>query len=103
LYTVEKGDKVLAIARNFQTTYLKLNILNPKTSEPLDWEIHCWSYVDNLEPGWPETPEGEVYSFETLPIEKPPEPTCHADLGLEQCLEAGGKYNYKTGECDCNL
>jgi hypothetical protein len=101
LWTIEEGDKILAIARNFQTTYLKLNILDPKTLEPLDWEIHCWSYVDNFEPGWPDSPDPEIYSFKVLPIEEPPDPGCHSDLAMEACLEAGGKWNYKMNRCDC--
>jgi hypothetical protein len=99
LWTIEEDHLVLAIARNFQTTYLKLTILDQKTLEPFEPEIQCWSYVDNIEPGWPNLPE--AYSFKVLPIEEPPDPGCHPDLAMEACIEAGGKWNYKMNRCDC--
>jgi hypothetical protein len=102
VWTFEKGDLALAIARNFQTTYLKFTILDQKTLKPFEPEILCWSYVDNFEPGWPETLIGVDYSFEDLPVEDPPEPpACRADLPEAECVEAGGKYNIKSKTCDC--
>lgn len=101
LWTFEEGQRVLAIARNFQTTYLKLTVLDQKTLEPFDREIHCWSYVDNFEPGWPETPPGMNYSFKDLPIVDPPEPTCHAGLDRTQCNEMEGLWDEKLKTCHC--
>jgi hypothetical protein len=98
---VAKGDKVLAIARNFQTTYLQLTILNQATNEPFEPEIICWSYVDNFDPGWPETPIGVIYSFKVLPIEDPGEPTCHANLDRTACNELGGVWDEKFQTCRC--
>jgi hypothetical protein len=102
LWTFEEGDRALAIARNFQTTYIKFTILDQKTLEPFDPEILCWSYVDNFETGWPETPAGLSYSFLDLEIEEPPElPACREDLSYAECKEAGGVYDEKFKKCDC--
>jgi hypothetical protein len=102
LWPVEKGDRVLAIARNFQTTYLKLTILNQETLEPFKQEIQCWSYVDNFEPGWPEIIAGMTFSFMDLPVEDPPEPpACHENFSPADCAAAGGDYNEKLKTCDC--
>jgi len=105
LWTVENGDRVLAIARNPFNTYLKLTILDQDTLEPFDQEILCWSYIGNFEPGWPETPEGVTYSFDDLPIEEPPELTCDAKLDEDACVAAGGTYvdgRATAGSyCDC--
>ncbi len=100
-WAVEEGHRVLAIARNFQTTYLKLTILDQKTLEPFEREIHCWSYVDNFVPGWPDTPPGITYSFKDLPIEDPPEPTCQANLPRTECNEMGGLWDEKFKTCRC--
>ena len=102
LWTIEKGDRVLAIARNFQTTYLKLNILNQESLEPFEQEIQCWSYVDNFEPGWPEIIAGMTFSFRDLPVEDPPEPpACHENLTFQECVEADGHYDEKLKICRC--
>ncbi len=92
LWTIQEGDRVLAIARNPFNTYLKLNILNQDTLEPFEQEIQCWSYIGNFDPGWPETPEGVTYSFDDLPVEEPPELTCNAKLDEDACIAAGGTW-----------
>lgn len=102
VWTIEEGHRVLAIARNYWNTYLKLTILDQDTLEPFDKEILCWSFIENFVPGWPESPEGASYSFEDLPVEDPPEPpACRVELSASDCKEAGGWYNEKTKECVC--
>ena len=102
VWTVEKSHRVLAIARNFWNTYLKLTILDQGTLKPFDQEITCWSYIDNFEPGWPESPEGVLYSFDDLPVEDPPDlPVCHENYSEPQCSEGGGYYNTKLDKCIC--
>jgi len=112
LWTVENGHRVSAIARNPQTTYVLLNILDQNTNEPFEHEIHCWAYLGNIIPGWPETPEGVEFDFGDLPAmnppdppeEKPepaPEPVCQINLGDEECKKAGGSYDPKANECHC--
>lgn len=109
LATVEVGDRVLAIARNPFTTYLKLTILDQETKEPFKHEIRCWSYIGNYEPGWLETPEYMQYSFEDLPVEIPPPtpvpteiPTCNKDLEVEDCKASGGTYDSDNHYCNCS-
>jgi len=93
LWTVEPGHRLLAIARNPQSTYLLLNILNQETREPFVPEIKCWLFLDHINLGWPESPEGVLYDIEDLPVVEPPEaPVCRADLGREECKAAGGTY-----------
>jgi hypothetical protein len=117
LWTIEEGDRVLAVARNPLTTYLKLTILNQETLESFQPEILCWSYIGNFDPGWPETPQGIQYDFKDLQEEEPPspppeeeeppapppddEPVCHENLGLKECQELGGKYSEKSQKCYC--
>jgi len=108
-WTVEVGDRVLAIARNPFTTYLKLTILDQETKLPFKHEIHCWSYIGNYEPGWPETPEGKQYFFEDLPVEVPPPtpvpteiPACHGKMDAEECKTSGGAYIFDKHFCDCS-
>lgn len=100
-WTVENGHRVLAIARNFQTTYLKLTILDQKTLEPFEPEIQCWSYVDNFDLGWPGVPHRIDLSFEELPVEDPPEPYCHTKLQRTECNEMGGVWDEKFKTCRC--
>ena len=101
MWTIEAGHRILAIARNFQTTYLKLTILDQKTKEPFKPEIICWSYVDNFIPGWPETPSGVTYSFKDLLVEEPPELTCQPSLPRTECNEMGGLWDEKFNTCRC--
>lgn len=102
VWAVEKGHRVLAIARNYWNTYLKLTILDQNTLEPFDKELFCWSFKENFEPGWPESPLGINYSFKDLPVEDPPEiPACHENFTEPMCIEAGGYFITKTGKCDC--
>ncbi len=93
LWTVEPDHRLLAVARNPQSTYVLLNILNQETRKPFVPEIKCWIYLEHLTLGWPESPEGLVFDIGDLPVVEPPEqPTCHADLGREECKAAGGTY-----------
>jgi hypothetical protein len=110
LWTVEDGQRVLAIGRNPQSNYVLLNILDPETNKPLLPAIQCWAYQGFIDPGWPESPDGMELNFGELPIVIPPEPPeqdgCRADLGLEECKAAGGSYELvsrATGlyECVC--
>ena len=113
LWTVETGHRVLAVARNPQSTYALLNILDQKTNEPLTPEIRCWAYLGFLEPGWPEEPEVAEYSFGDLSVVNPPDPpvspdppeedTCRASLGPEECKKAEGSYVQvgRTGKYEC--
>ncbi len=108
-WTVVEGDRVLAIARNPLTTYLKLTILDQETKQPFKHEIQCWSYIGNYEPGWPETPEGMQYFFEDLPVENPPPtpvpteiPVCHEKLEEEDCIASGGTYTYDSDKHYCH-
>jgi hypothetical protein len=92
LWTVETGQRILLIARNPQSTYALLNILDQETKSPLINEVNCWAYLDQITLGWPETPEGVQYEFGDLPVADPPEVICKADLGPEECKAAGGSY-----------
>lgn len=105
LWTVEPGQRLLTIGRNPQATYALLNILDQESLKPFTPEIKCWIYLDHLNLGWPETPEGVVFDIGDLPIVVPPEP-CQPDLDAEACKEAGGDYvlvnrSSKTYECVC--
>jgi hypothetical protein len=111
LWTVETGHRVLAIARNPQTTYLKLTILDQETKEPFKHEIKCWVYIRKIIPGWPETPEGVEYSFKDLEVEIPPDPpeekptppelVCNEKLDAEECKVSGGTYDSDKQFCHC--
>jgi len=116
MWAVETGHRVLAIARNPQTTYLKLTILDQETKEPFKHEIKCWVYIGKIIPGWPELPEGVEYSFETLEVEIPPdlpdpadppeeeqtpELVCHEKLDAEECKVSGGTYDSDKQFCHC--
>jgi len=115
LWTVENGHRVLAIARNPQTTYVLLNVLDQNTMEPFTHEIHCWAYLGNIVPGGPETPQDVEYDFGDLPVVNPPDPPeeepdtapiCQSNLGAEECKKAGGSYELvaattKQYECVC--
>ena len=110
LWTVEAGQRVLAIGRNPQTTYVLLNILNQETNQPLTPEIRCWAYLGYLDPAPSEEADGALSHFENLPPVNPPDPPeegdCRADLGREECKAAGGSYQLvgrTTGiyECVC--
>ena len=111
LWTVENGHRVLAIARNPQSTYVLLNILDQNTLEPFEHEIKCWAYLGNIIPGWPETLEEVEFDFGDLPAMNPPdppeeepepapEPVCQINLGAEECKKAGGTYDSKN-VCHC--
>ena len=114
LWTVEIGHRVLAIARNPQTTYLLFTILDQETKQPFVHEIKCWGYIGKIIPGWPESPDGVEFDFEVLEVVIPPDPPeeepepgpiCQADLGVEECKKAGGSYELVTRtkkyECIC--
>ena len=109
LWTVEIGHRVLAIARNPQSTYLLFTMLDQETKQPFLHEIKCWGYIGKIEPGWPESPEGVEFDFGDLPVVNPPDPpaeeepedVCRPDLSLEDCKAYGGKYNEKTRGCVC--
>ena len=93
LWTVETGHRLLAVARNPQSTYVLLNILDQNTREPFLTEIKCWIYLGHITPGWPDSPEGVEFNFEDLPVVEPPEQKdCHVNLGREECKQAGGSY-----------
>ena len=105
LWTIEPDHRLLAIARNPQSTYLQLKILDQDTSKPYIPEIKCWVYMGHINPGWPESPEGYEFDIESLPIIEPPD-ACQPYLGPEDCQEAGGVYTLvnrstKTYECVC--
>jgi hypothetical protein len=91
LWTIEPDHRLLAVARNPQSTYVLLNILNQETNQPFFPEIKCWVYLGHITLGWPESPEGAVFDIEELPVVEPPE-ECQADLGPEDCKAAGGSY-----------
>jgi len=110
LWTVENGHRVLAIARNPLTTYLQLTILDQETKQPFKHQIKCWGYIGNIELGWPETPEGRQYSFDDLPVKKPPptpipvpeeKPVCHLKLNAKDCKASGGTYDTNKNVCQC--
>lgn len=111
LWTVEIGHRVLAIARNPQSTYLLFTMLDQETKQPFEHEIKCWGYIGKIDPGWPETPEGVEVDFEVLQVVIPPEPpveepepepekVCSPTSSNEECMAFGGQYK-KTNECDC--
>lgn len=109
-WTVVEGDRILAIARNPLSTYLKITILDQKTKKPFEPEIRCWTYIKAYETGWPELPADQTYRFEDLPVENPPipptptptpvPPICNEKLSLEDCRAAGGTYTDKK-YCAC--
>ena len=109
-WTVVEGDRILAIARNPLSTYLKITILDQKTKKPFEPEIRCWTYMKAYETGWPELPAVQTYRFEDLPVENPPvppdptptpvPPTCNEKLSLEDCKAAGGTFTDKK-YCAC--
>jgi len=112
LWTVETDHRVLAIARNPQTTYVLLNILDQNTMEPFTHEIHCWGWLGNIIPGWPDTEDDGEYGFEGLrviipddpPEEEPesePENICSPISNPVDCRAFGGKYDEKKKECHC--
>ncbi len=116
LWTVENGHRVLAIARNPQTTYVLLTILDQNTLEPFKNEIQCWAWLGNIVPGWPDVKDDGKHDFEELTIVIPPAPPeeepevepevepeniCSPSSSLEDCKAFGGKFNEKTNECVC--
>ena len=112
LWTIETDHRVLAIARNPQMTYVLLNVLDQNTLEPFANEIHCWAWLGNLIPGWPDRQDDGEHGFEDLrsiippdpPEEEPepaPEPVCQVNLGDEECKKAGGTYDPKGKVCHC--
>jgi hypothetical protein len=108
LWTIENGQKVLAIARNPQTTYILLNVLDQTTNKPFENEIHCWAWTGHITPGWPELEDDGQHDFEVLkvvippepPVEEEPENVCSVNSSAEECAAFGGKYS-RTGECAC--
>ncbi len=108
IWTFIAGDHTLAIARNPFTTYLKLLILDPKTKQPLEEMITCWSATSAFNLGFqpPAPPEGK-YDFGDLPVEEPPPTptpvplTCQLNLPADQCKAAGGKYDKEKTACYC--
>jgi len=107
LWTVEIGHRVLAIARNPQSTYLLYTMLDQETNQPFENEIRCWGYIGKVVPGWTELPGSDRFSFEDLPVVNPPDipvqEVCQADLGAEECKKAGGSYEQvkRTGVYQC--
>jgi len=110
LWTVEAGQRVMAVGLNPQSNYVLLNILDQNTNKPFIPEIKCWAFIGYINPGWPEKPEGHEYDFKVLPVVIPPNPpdeeSCRTDLGREECKAAGGSYQLvgqTTGiyECVC--
>jgi len=110
LWTIENGQRVLAIARNPQTTYLLLNVLDQSTNKPFENEIHCWAWTGHITPGWPELEDDGQHDFEVLKVVNPPAPpeeeepepenVCSVNSSAEECAAFGGKYS-RTGECAC--
>jgi len=113
-WTIEIGHRVLAIARNPQTTYVLLNVLDQTTMKPFLHEIHCWAWLGNLIPGWPDTEDDGEHGFEILQVIIPPDPPeeepdsepeliCQINLGAEECKKAGGSYEQskRTGTWEC--
>ena len=118
LWTIEKDHRVLAIARNPQMTYVLLNVLDQNTMEPFVHEIHCWGWLGNIIPGWPDLKDDGAHDFEGLqtiippdppeeepasPVEDEPAPelVCQISLDSENCKKTGGTYEPKTGVCSC--
>ncbi len=98
LWTVEIGHRVLAIARNPQTTYLLFTILDQETKQPFVHEIKCWGYIGKIIPGWPETPEGVEFDFEDLEVVIPPDPPEEEpDPEPENVCSPTSNYNECTG------
>jgi len=75
-------------------------------------EIHCWAWLGNLIPGWPDRQDDGEHGFEDLrsiippdpPEEEPdsePENVCSPTSSREDCNAFGGKYNENSKECDC--
>ena len=111
-WTVEIGHRVLAIARNPQTTYVLLNVLDQTTMKPFLHEIHCWAWLGKIIPGWAETPEGVEFDFEDLEVVIPPDPpeeepdpepenVCSPTSNYNECTAFGGKFDRKKNECHC--
>jgi len=109
LWTIETDHRVLAIARNPQMTYVLLNVLDQNTLEPFVNEIHCWAWLGNLIPGWPDRQDDGEHSFEDLRSINPPDPplepsdqlVCKKELNAEDCKLAGGQYFTQNKYCQC--
>ena len=115
IWTFETGDPALAVARNPFNTYLQMMVLDPKTKQPLEPTILCWTLFSAFEPGFepPEDGEGSrTVDFVDLPIVNPPPtpiptltptpvPACNVDLDPKACVKAGGTYNFDKKFCSC--
>ena len=98
LWTFDAGDRVKAVARNPQSTYIKLLILNQDTGQPQAPEIYCWAYMDHFDPD-------TSGAFSQLPVDDPPPPppdsVCNINLKKSKCEAAGGKYIDINQYCEC--
>ena len=103
LHTFETGDPVVAVARNFFNTYLKL-VITDKEGNPIQPWVYCWSLLDAFR----FDSEDKVFY---LPVDNPPPtpiptPTpipipCSPNLGPKDCVAAGGTYYTQNQYCQC--